>query len=53
MSNKQKPTKEGLKAEMEAKKDKQVITDYKHIMKNFINPARAGVGLHRKNVDEY
>lgn len=45
MKNKQKPTKEGLKAELEAKKNEQVTQDFKIAMKYFINPARAGVGM--------
>ena len=50
MGYRQKPNKEGLKAELQAKKDAQVIADYKKAMKDFINPARAGIGMSIKKL---
>ena len=48
MSDRQKATKEGLQAELQAKKDEQAVYDYRKIMKNFINPARVGIGMSKK-----
>lgn len=52
MEHRQKPTIEGLEAEKLANEDKQVVADYKHAMKNFINPARVGVGMSVKKIVE-
>lgn len=49
----QEPTAEGLLAEKEAHETEQVIKDYKNAVNNFINPARAGIGLPKKIVDKY
>ena len=51
MSNyKQSPTIEGLVAMREAEEQENLIRDYKHIMKNIINPARRACGLNDKKL---